>query len=317
MSPSRPTTPMPLRASIWIACIALGLPASGSAEVLNPGGPLLEQDPPKEEQEDKQQGDKRLEAWPEVDDAAVKLDIERLRKARTPEMGSSAKAALIERGAGVVPAVLEKYGKEKGKPAITRMEAVLTAVTGAPHTRLLSTFFEHKSMTVRIWTLERVASFPDAGVREAAEKAHEAASKRKRGKDPVEVLNAAMCCASSGSFVGFEELMNEAHANWEKHRELLHGALSSLRGPEATKRVGALLSSDDRKSKQTGLRLLSACGDKKSATAMVTPFLDDSDNSLRIGAINALRGIIDGDPPLPKLSVFKAIEEANKWKARL
>ncbi len=36
-----------------------------------------------------------------------------------------------------------------------------------------------------------------------------------------------------------------------------------------------------------------------------------------VGAINALRGIIDGDPPLDKLPVFEAIERADKWKSRL
>ena len=47
------------------------------------------------------------------------------------------------------------------------------------------------------------------------------------------------------------------------------------------------------------------------------PFLDETDNSIRIEAINALRGIVDGDQPIDKLSAFQAIEVANEWKGKL
>ena len=65
-----------------------------------------------------------------------------------------------------------------------------------------------------------------------------------------------------------------------------------------------------------GLRLLAGCGDA-SALAAVGRHLDSSDNSIRIEAINACRGIVDGDPPLARLSAFEAIEVAKKWKGRL
>jgi hypothetical protein len=81
--------------------------------------------------------------------------------------------------------------------------------------------------------------------------------------------------------------------------------------------VAKLLAATKRKTKVAGLRLIAACGEKESAKHLVLPFLDENDNSLRVAAINALRGIVDGDPPLNKLSVFEAIERANKWKARL
>jgi hypothetical protein len=259
----------------------------------------------------------RLEDWPEVDETAVKFEIERLRKARTPGMGEEAHVALVEMGSGTAPLLLSRLRKEKNEEAALRIEAVLAAITDARHTRLLANRFDDKQMVIRVWCLERVAVFPDPGVRVAAEAAYSAADKRKRGADPKEVLAAALCCASAGSMTGFEVLIADAEKNWNQREEVLLLALSSLRGPEATSRIAPLLAEQSRKRKLTGLRLLHACGDQKSAVSLVAPFLDDPDSSLLIGAVNALRGIVDGEPPLSRLSAFQAVEEANKWKARL
>jgi TPP-dependent pyruvate/acetoin dehydrogenase alpha subunit len=49
----------------------------------------------------------------------------------------------------------------------------------------------------------------------------------------------------------------------------------------------------------------------------VAPYLDSEDNSIRVAAIDALRGIVDGDGPMEQQSVFRAIEMAKLWKLRL
>jgi len=64
------------------------------------------------------------------------------------------------------------------------------------------------------------------------------------------------------------------------------------------------------------LRMLAGCGDA-SALPPIRKYLDDDDNQIRVAAINACRGIVDGDPPLEQLPVFEAIETAKKWKDRL
>ena len=260
----------------------------------------------------------RLKTWPEVDKETVKLDVERLRKARTEEMGVQARDALIAAGAGVVPFLLPKFGIEQDEDALERIVVVLDAVTGAAHTRLLAESFDDRSSRVRIWSLQRAAAFPDSGVLGPAEKAHKTATKRKkRDRDEDEVFAAALCAASAGSFVGFEDIVVRAEKDWGKSGPAIHVALTAVRGPKATLRVAPWLEEKSRQRKTAGLRLLAACGDQETATRLVAPFLDDSDNTLRVAAINALRGIVDGDPPLEKLSVFEAIERANKWKSRL
>jgi hypothetical protein len=270
-----------------------------------------------EQQEQEAKEIERLEAWPKVDKETVKVDVERLRVARTEEMGEQADVALRQAGAGVVPYLLPKFGREKKEDAQERMLDVLNAVTDERHTRLLAESFGHKSVEVRKWSLRRVAHFPDAGVRKEAEKALAAARKRKRDIDKDEIYLAALCCASAGSFEGFDDVAARAAKDWGDEGQVIHIALSALRSEEGTKRVAALLEDSKRKNKVAGLHLIAACGEKESAAHLVAPFLDDNDNSLRVAAINALRGIIDGDPPLDKLSVFEAIERAKKWKARI
>lgn len=265
---------------------------------------------------------KRLDAWPETTDrSVVKLDVERLRKARTEEMGVQAGAALVAEGAGVVPYLLPAFGKEKDEAALARIEGVLEAVTDARHTRLLAREFDHRAPVVRIWTLDRVAQFPDPGLRETAEKRLGVVRAQARKLGAEEVYMAALCSTSTGSLAGIDLLIAQEPTSWTKGQVELRTILAPVRGPEATALVARGLeaaddAADGRKQRISALRLLGGCGDPDSVR-LVRPFLDSTDRGLQLAAINALRGIVDGDPPLEQLPVFEMIERANKWKARV
>lgn len=262
----------------------------------------------------------RLEAWPEIPREArdqAKLDVERLRKARTPEMGTQAHAALLALGPCCVPSLLEALGREQDEEARARLVALATELIAAPHTRLLASDFGHRSVHVRTLCLERAAAFPDPGIRAQAQ----AALAKARASKPAEtreaeLLAAALACASSGALDGMPELLDCAQRSWAKRGAALRTALEAARGPEATQKLAPELGGE-RARAVAALNLLSACGDRTSAPPLVKPFLDQEDNSLRVAAINALRGIVDGAPPLERLPVFEAIEEAKRWKGRL
>lgn len=260
----------------------------------------------------------RLTAWPALERdtlAVVRTDIERLRKARTPQMGEDAESALVAVGAGAVPELLPVLGKERDKEALERIERVLARLTDARHTRLLAEQFAAKDVAVRSFCLRRASEFPDPGVREAAEGAWARVQKAGAKADAGERFAAALCAASAGSVVGFDELAARAQKRWVEDGALLRAALAGARGPEASARAVALLSGP-REVQVAGLQLLSACGDKESAPA-VKPFLDSDDHQIRVAAINALRGMVDGLGPIDKLPVFEAIEIAKEWKNRV
>lgn len=265
----------------------------------------------------------RLTAWPELPKRQrkqVDTDIARLRKAHTPEMGEQARVALLQVGAAVVPRLLEKLGKEKDEDALERIDVVITALTGPAHTRLLAEEFSDKSQVVRTWALSRVAAFPDPGIREAAEGALDRAAKVKEPDkaDSAEHLAAALAATSGGSSAGLKHLFERARKGWGKHGPAMRTALEGVRGEEATAVVFAQMrvKGSERLDTIAGLNMLAGCGDR-AAAQQIKAFLSDTDNSIRIAAINALRGIVDGALPLDRLPVFKAIELAEEWRRRV
>jgi hypothetical protein len=260
---------------------------------------------------------KYLDAWPKPQNVdTLKTDIERLVKVRTPEMGVQARQALTADGAAAVPFLLERYGKEKDVDAQRRLREVLVDVTKADQTRLLAKHFEKPSTLERTFALWRCAAFPDKDLAAAAEKAFANVEKQADKADPDEKYAAALCVTSTGSLKGLDMLYTIAGNEWGKHAVELRAALNGIRGPEPTKIIVAKLQGADRKQKVAVLHVLSGCGDK-TAVPYVRPFLDDDDNSIRVAAINAMRGIVDGDPPVEQLSVFEAIEMAKAWKSKL
>ena len=281
--------------------------------------PLVQDERPVEGEDEA--GPERLEAWPEADKEtkkAITKELGRVRKARTPEMAEGGHAELVKIGHAAAPELLRILSKERNEEARERLVGVLADLTDARHTRLLAAEFGHKSEHVRLFALERAAAFPDAGIREAASAAFVAAKDRADTKKEVEheLDVAALALCSSGSIEGLDVLHARALKDWGDWGQRIRAAIEALRGPEAARRVAPHLEGD-RKDVVAALRLLAGCGDKETAGPLVKPLLDSTDNSIRVAAINAARGIVDGDLPLDRLSVFEAVELANEWKRKL
>jgi hypothetical protein len=298
--------------ALLIALGANGVRAQGDAKPGEPA-PAAKQDV------------ERLTAWPALSGemlSTARTDIERLRKARTAEMGEQATQALLAAGAGVVPELLPVLGKERDPAALERVRKTLTQLTSAAHTRLLAAEFGSKSREVRTWALRRCGQFPDAGIRAQAEAAFDVASKAKpkteerEERDAVdeERYAAALCTTASGSLKALSELEKWVLDDWGKRGVELRAAFEAVRGKEATQYCGKLAMDKDRKRCVAGLNMLAGCGIKPDALPLVRPNLDSTDNSIRVAAINAMRGIVDGEPPIANLPVFEAIELAKKWK---
>jgi len=316
--------------ALHLAAIAAAfLPAAAGAQPVPPQGPASDSSaaaaPAKDGETLPASAKKRkpkkdvvyLTEWPKpADKAAVALDIERLCKARTPEMAIQAREALEAAGEATVPFLLERLGKERDEAAVKRVREVLITTTNAAHTRLLAKEFESRSAVTRTFVLWRCAAFPDPQIRPAAEAAWARLGKLGDKAEPDELYAAALCAASTGSIAGLEVLHAAAQKNWERRGVEIRAAVAGARGPEATKVEVKKLEGADQKQKVAVLRMLAGCGDA-SALPPIRKYLDDDDNQIRVAAINACRGIVDGDPPLEQLPVFEAIETAKKWKDRL
>ena len=260
---------------------------------------------------------KRLTAWPALENkAGVAKAVQRLVKARTEVMGQNADKELRAVGAGAAPLLIKELGKARQKEAVGRIKETLTAITGAPHTRLLAEHFDDKKANVRRFAMQRASHFPDAGTRKAAEAAYAKAQDKKSRWEPKDRYLAALCCAAAGSDVSLDELIGVARKSWGKRRDDLSRVLPQLRSDALSQRLIKEIASADRQATVDCLRLLSLCGTKKGL-AYVKPLLDSGDASIRVAAINACRGIVTGEPPLGKLSAFEAIELAKQWKEKI
>jgi len=291
---------------------ALLSPLANSA----PGG----QDPGEAGPAKKPQEIERLEAWPALEKrlkSRLKVEIDKLRKASTEGMESSAREALAEMGAKVAPTLLASLGKERKEDARQRFASVLEGLVDARHTRLLSKHFDDRSVELRIFCMQRVSAFPDPGVREAAEKAWKKvkALEAKGRADEREVRAAALATMSSGSITALEAVFERTKKRWSKDAIQIHAACEGARTDEATK---ALLShlKGTKQEQKAALRMLSGCG-TKAALSHLKQLLDSPDQHIRFATVNALRGIVDGERPLEQMSVFDTIEEIDAWKKRI
>jgi hypothetical protein len=294
--------------SLFLLLSLAGLPLEGS---LAP-----RQEPAPEAPEKKPE---HLKEWPKLKSLPqARGDLTRLRKARTEEMGVLAHASLLKQGAGVAPLLIAGLGKERSPKAQARMIAVLDLVTDGSHTRLIAPSFENKKRIVRLWSLRRMALFPDKALKAEADKALQAARKLKRGTEQEikqEQFAAALATAAGGSLTGFDILGELASKHWGEEGGAVRTALEGVRGEEASKLCASGLSGERRAVVQS-LRMLAGCGDD-SILVTVSGHLASTDNSILVEAINACRGIVDGNLPLPRLSAFQAIELAKEWRARL
>ncbi|MFT5051279.1 MAG: hypothetical protein ACI8QZ_002690 [Chlamydiales bacterium] len=309
MRTTRPATRLPIAATLIALALAGPHPTANAATTSSPLAARPSADEPVE----------RLSAWPKVESKTnTNKEISRLRKARTEEMGTESAQVLIDTGAAVVPLLIKSLDKEKGEEARERILGVLDSICGPAHTRLLAQEFQHRSPVVRRWALTKVAATPDTGVREAAEAAlGKLLESAEEGREPAaERFAAALCATSTGSLAGLDVLYAEALRDWPGNGHAIRLALEAVRGPQAAARYWGSVHTGSRKEKIATLRMLAGCGEKEGARKL-SSMLDDTDNGIRVAAINALRGIVDGEPPLVKLATFAAIEKALKWKARL
>ena len=221
-------------------------------------------------------------------------------------------------GAVAAPDLIKALGKERDDDARDRIVEVLDAITGWEHTRLLAAHFDDRSEHVRLLTLRRAAAFPDQGIRASAVAALAAAEERLDTKKEIkhESYYAALAVVSSGDLGGLEILSKRAENLWADSGAEIRTAVEAVRGDEATELLAKQLADGKRKQKVAALRLLAGCGSPERGKALAKASLSDSDNSIRVAAINAMRGIVDGDLPIDKLSVFEAVELANEWKSR-
>ena len=252
----------------------------------------------------------RIASWPKLDgkqQARVEKVFENM--ARPDEaLRTAAEQELAAFGAGAAPLCLQRLSDfpTNINPGLYR---VLDQITVAEHAPLLTSWAKDKRRAIRFWVVERLARFHDRG----SEPILRAATKEK---DPEIAFRAALGLVALGDVAALDAVFARCEEQWAEYGPLTLEIVAPGRSQGLADAVFARGEKGEARTRITALRLLRALG-TPSLTSKLKPLLDSEDHTIKKETINALRVIVDRQPPLEELSVFQEIEMAAEWKKRI
>ncbi len=250
-------------------------------------------------------------AWPELsrrEQTQVKQTCDQLRKTGKAERIADLEQRLQQFGAGAAPLLIDRLSDMR-KNINAPLQRVLEHLVTDADAPLLARRAQDDRLAIRRYVVGRLER---TGNRDMLP-----VFRHALGDDDDEVrLAAVLGITRCGDTAALPQLLEHCIADWHAVRARAEPALAGVKGRAAAEWLATPLSDDSEPRKVAALRMLRVAGDRQS-TALIAPLLDSENHNLKRAAINALRGIVDGDPPLDKLSVFQAIEMAKTWKARL
>lgn len=263
-----------------------------------------------------QQPKSQSPAWPKItkrDRQRVKFQLRQLAaenndgEAVAAAQIARAETALIDMGAGITLELLRQLDDEDGVKTDS-IARVLDAVLAPEHSPLLARLVRRKQPEVRRYVVARLARF------HASEMAPVFKEASADGDQDV-VFLAALGLGGLGDFEAMQTVFDRCRRDWPQYGALVSEVLEPVRGEQAADWVFARIEPGDVSGWVSGLRLLRSLAPRSYKHKLQTA-LDSEQHSVKKAAINSLRVVIDGDPPLEQLSVFAAIELAQKWRKR-
>jgi hypothetical protein len=261
-------------------------------------------------------------AWPKLStDAAQRLH--RVQQA-LPKLAADddagfekLRAEIAGIGPAACPRLLKDLAKaaekaEEGAPLVERLRALLELVAVDPAlVPLVARELEHASPAVRLWSAERLLAWADPRALDAVR------ARAPKEKDSFVRGTLVLLRCTLGDVEALPELEALLEKEWARWRGRAHAALRGLRGKATSEAMlERLRSAEDERERLFALRVLASVGERGAIDA-VASYLDADARSIREAAVNALRGIVDGQEPRYDVSVFDLVELVEAWKKRL
>jgi len=260
---------------------------------------------------DKAKQNKKPELWPKLKPVrrSIAKDKISLLGSKDPDKVEVARRHLMKYGPGVCPVLLRSLTPRQ-KPAIAaQLRSLLDELTGPKYTEGLRAAYNPRNEAVSLYVIKRLRSFKDPKLKAFFEKA--ATHKNAEIAD-----QAWFAAAEIGDAKALPYLFAQAQTKWKDRALEIVQVSPGLKSKASTDFLVDKLHAKDISTKLASLRLLWGMG-TKDAVSSVANQLDSTEHVLRIGAVNALRGIVDDKPMYKNLSVFQAIGEVKKWKRRV
>lgn len=261
---------------------------------------------------------KETPAWPKLDSTrATELGkvVAELKRSSDPDEQAHYVDKVAEYGKSAIPLLYESLLRQKAMPVDEMQEEtkrVLLALERLPTKDdgpVLAVDCLHRHIYVRRFALRKCAEF-------AITEALPAAQKSLLDKDEAIQFEAALCVTALGSIDGFDILLKSSREQWPLVGTRIRKVTERARSEKATEKCLPGLGSKDWQEVCASLRLLAGWGTKDCARS-VGNHLGSTDHRIKEDAINALRGIMDNEPPLEKLSAFDLAEQARAWSKRI
>lgn len=249
--------------------------------------------------------------WPALaakQEQQIKRLCDTLKRIKNDERRDKAEAELVAMGSGVAPVLLERLSDYRVNinEALAR---VLDQVTDESHAPLLARHVTDHAVAARTYVVRRLMGFHLPAMAPVFREA-------RKDRDKGVVFLAGLGLISAGDLSTLDEVFERADREWDDVASDVQAALPGARGEKATALILKRVVGGEELTQVTGLRLVRYVGEPSSA-ARIAVYLDSESHNVKKAAINALRVVVDGAPPLDQLSVFQAIDMAKTWKTRV
>jgi HEAT repeat protein len=266
----------------------------------------------KKQRDDKGDKKDKKPSWPRLKFVRKNITKDKipLLVSKKQDKRKDARERILSYGAGTCPVLLDSLHDKTSPELAEELRSLLDELTTKQHAPLLAESFSSRNLTRSRWITQRLASFE---LREMAEFFRKAA----KHEDVAIRESAWFALARLGDLAAMPFLLEMAGKHWDERNLEIREVLPSFKGKDATKELATrLVTSKDVDEQIACLRLLAGCG-TKDAVSPIASMLNSSNHHIRVATVNALRGIVDGQRPYANLTVFNAITEVKKWKARL
>lgn len=105
-------------------------------------------------------------------------------------------------------------------------------------------------------------------------------------------------------------------SQWKDNKQQLRNDFSGVSRGIMSELIAEKVSTPNKKVRLLGLHLFELFGLKEDASILADN-LNNSDTALRLGAINACRVVVGGEPPLLRPSMTELIELATEWSSKI
>lgn len=251
----------------------------------------------------------KLAEWPTLKHSDVERVVSAVTQLKKPEAAAQelGKRTLLEIGAAAAPMLFGQV-TDQAQNHNDRICAVLDELLGPSHAALLAREVKKPKVNLRRYLMLRLCRFTDAELLPVL-------AAGAKDKDPETAFYAALGTLALGQREGVAPVLAHAREHWKDTLPLLSELLPKVRSRETGTWVAEAIAKASVGEQIAGLRLLRWLGTKDHHLILRT-YLQSGDHAILKETVNALR-VIHGEAAIDNLDVFRTIEMAKEWRAKV